>query len=223
MLKRSAWRRGRERTFHPYEWSWVARLYDLTDAIPERWVLSRWRARLWMLVGSEPGRLLEVGVGTGRNFPYYPSGTEVFALDISQVMIRRAEIKRQRLGVDVTLLVGDLHSLPFPAESFDTVVSSFLFCTVSDPQRGFREVWRVLRPGGRAFFLEHMRPETPSRGRLFDVLDPLVVRMMGDHINRRTVQNLLKGGFRRVKVVNLTKGGVVRLLMTEKEPRGEAR
>jgi len=83
----------------------------------------------------------------------------------------------------------DVEHLAFPDQSFDTVVATFVFCSVPDPIRGLREVRRVCKPTGRVILLEHVRPSGPLLGRIFDLLNPLAVRLSGANINRRTVEN----------------------------------
>ena len=88
----------------------------------------------------------------------------------------------------------DVEQLEWPAASFDTVVSSCVFCSVPDALKGLKELRRVLRTGGRALFLEHMRPGAPWLAKVFDWLDPLVSRS-GPHINRRTMDTIRAAGF----------------------------
>ena len=137
-------------------------------------------------------RVLEVGVGTGINLPDYPPGVEVDGIDLSPGMLARA---RRRTGIraQIRLHEMDVQQLAFEAGTFDNVVSTCVFCSVPDPIAGFKEIRRVLKPDGRAVFLEHVRPNGPRLGRIFDRLDPLVSRA-GPHINRRTVENVRAAG-----------------------------
>jgi len=103
-------------------------------------------------------------------------------------------------------------ALPFPDACFDAVVASFVFCSVADPAAGLAEVERVLRPGGEARLLEHQRPRTPWLARVFDALNPLVLRLTGVNVNRETANTLREAGFRRVTVEELDPFGVFRLI-----------
>lgn len=164
--------------------------YDVLTWPMERLAMDRFRARLISQVNGP--RVLEVGVGTGRNLPLYPSGLQIEAIDFSPRMLERA--RRKPLPAGVTLTLMDIQALGFAPASFDTVVATCVFCSVPDPIRGLCEIRRVLRPDGRALFLEHVRPGSPRLATLFDWLDPLVVRA-GPHINRRTVENIRAAGF----------------------------
>ena len=94
----------------------------------------------------------------------------------------------------------DVQQLDFPDNYFDTVFATFAFCSVPDPVAGLKELKRVCKPEGKLLLLEHMRPGNVISGLIFDVLNPFVVRMMGANINRRTLDNILKVGWKiRVK------------------------
>jgi len=122
--------------------------------------------------------VLEVGVGTGKNMPYYPAGIRVTAVDLSGQMLSRARRRAPHLRLPVPLVQTDVQALAFPDAAFDTAVATFVFCSVPDPVRGLREVARVVRLGGLVVLLEHVRAEGPILGRLMDLLDPLIVRLM---------------------------------------------
>ena len=141
--------------------------------------------------------------------PYYPKGVAVTAIDLSPRMLQKAQRRADKLGVDVELREMDAQHLGFADQGFDTVFATFVFCSVPDPVLGLRELRRVCKPDGRLLLLEHMRPENPFLGKVFDALNPLVVRMMGANINRKTVENVQKAGWMVLKVDYLS-GDVVR-------------
>ncbi len=173
-------------------WNRQARFYDLLTRPMER-MMGLARGRAWVFERPMKGRVLEVGAGTGKNLPRYPPEAVVVATDLSPGMLARAREKAcGRSGV-VRFVVTDAEDLAFKDGVFDRVIATCVFCSVPDPTRGLREVRRVLRRGGEAVLLEHMRPGG-ILGRLFDILDPLVSRLMGPHINRRTLDNLRAAG-----------------------------
>jgi len=94
----------------------------------------------------------------------------------------------------------DAQNLQFPEGSFDTVVATCVFCSVPDPIKGLEEIKRVCKPGGKVILLEHVRSDNPILGKIMDLLDPLTVRMIGPHINRRTVENIIKAGLRILSI-----------------------
>ena len=170
----------------------ASRYYDLQVWPMELMGMRRFRRKALALVRGP--KVLEVGVGTGLNLPEYPADFEVDAIDLSPRMLARARRRRDIRAV-VRLHEMDVERLEFATASFDTVISTCVFCSVPTPVLGLQEIRRVLRPGGYAVFLEHVRPGGPRLGALFDWLDPIVSRA-GPHINRRTVETLKAAGFR---------------------------
>lgn len=172
------------------------RSYDLSAHVVDLFVGRAPRARLF---ASCTGRLLEVGVGTGVNFRYYPSGVEAHAIDLTPAMVGVAQRRAFALGLTVAVQQMDVCALDYPDGYFDRVVASCVFCSVPDPVAGLRELRRVVRAGGEIRLLEHMRPDLPLLGRIFDGLDGLLYRWMGFHIARRTLENIAAAGL-RVKI-----------------------
>lgn len=171
----------------------ISSIYDLIELPMEIIFFSRWRKRLFDMIEPK-GKFLEVGVGTGKNLAYYPSGLEATAIDISEGMLRRAIRRRGRLNVDVSLKLMDAERLEFEDKRFDMVIATFVFCSVADPIRGLKEASRVCKETGKIILLEHMRPNRIPVGWLFDLLNPLIVRIMGLNINRETAENIRKSG-----------------------------
>jgi len=180
----------------------IAFCYDLMDAPLELLRFASWRPKIRDRIKGS--RALEVGVGTGKNLDYYPDGVEVTAIDLSPRMLKRAQKRAGLLGLDVRLLEMDAQCLAFPDNCFDTVFASFVFCSVPDPVQGLRELRRVCKPDGRLLLLEHMRPDNELLGILFDALNPLIVRMMGANINRRTIENIKMAGWQIQTEQNLS-------------------
>ncbi|MBE0607864.1 MAG: class I SAM-dependent methyltransferase [Dehalococcoidia bacterium] len=185
-----------------------ARFYDTEQNMMDR-VAGRWRRELWSRVPG--GEVLEVGVGTGANMPFYPAEVHVTAIDIAENMLAKAEARAAKLGLDVDLAQMDAEHLDFPDGRFDWVMASFVFCSVPDAVAGLAEARRVLKPEGTLLLLEHVRSENPVVGKIMDALNPLVVRMAGANINRHTVDNVRAAGFGKV-AASSHMGGIVRLI-----------
>ncbi len=189
----------------------IAPIYDLMEALVERLAFRRWRSQLWDHVEGQ--RVLEVGVGTGKNVPYHPAGVRVAGIDISALMLERASGRVENLGADAGLAQMDAERLGFPDDVFDTAVATFVFCSVPDAVRGLEDVSRVVKPDGRVVLLEHVRVNAPVIGPLMDLLDPVVLRLMGPHISRRTVDNVTRAGLKVEHVEELAAGGLVKLIV----------
>jgi ubiquinone/menaquinone biosynthesis C-methylase UbiE len=151
------------------------------------------RAREWIFARVPKGRVLEVGAGTGRNIAHYPAGPVIVTSDLSAAMLARAAEKAAHGGLTGRLVVTDAEDLAFRDQAFDAVVATCVFCSVPDPLRGLSEVRRILKDGGAVFLLEHMRPRG-WLGRLFDLVDPIASRLMGPHLNRRTLDTVREAG-----------------------------
>ena len=192
----------------------LAPIYDEMDFLAERRFQS-WREKLWKQVPS--GRILEVGVGTGKNMPYYPDDAEVVGIDLSDRMLAQARERARREGVDVELYEMDAQNLKFEDDQFDAAVATFVFCSVPDAVRGLQELERVVKPEAPIFLLEHVRVNKPVIGPLMDLANPVVVRIMGANINRRTVENVRRAGLTIERVEDLAPGGLVKLIVARTE------
>lgn len=172
----------------------VARVYDSLEGPMELLSYSRWRKEVFTWVPKR-GKILEVGVGTGKNLPFYYKKHEIFAVDVSEKMLKRAKTRAETSEASIHLVQMDVERLGFPTAFFDTVISTYVFCSVENPMRGLEEIRRVLKTDGIAIFLEHMRSENEFMGKTMDVLNPFVVDTFGPNINRRTVNNIRNASF----------------------------
>lgn len=170
----------------------ISRYYNIFQSLIERVLFSRWRAMLWRY---PRGDILEVGVGTGKNIPYYPKVKRLIAIDISEGMLEGAKRKIQMGDGSPILMKADIMNLPFKDESFDCVVSTFVFCSVPDPIKGLEEVYRVLKSIGKMYLLEHVLSENRLIRLWEEVHNPITSRLFGFNVNRDTRRNLKVSGF----------------------------
>jgi len=178
----------------------IAPVYDLMDASMELQLFKRERP---VLVKQAMGKVLEVGVGTGKNLPYYNDNVDVIGIDFSTRMLFKAKRRASELSQHITLMEMDVQTLSFPDDTFDSVLTTCVFCSVPDPVQGLKEIRRVLKPGGVLLMLEHMRSEKPIVGKIMDWLNFIPLRLYGANINRRTLNNLRLAGFDNIESVNV--------------------
>ncbi len=190
----------------------IAPIYDLMEILPERRFIPL-RRILWAQVPA--GHILEVGVGTGKNFPFHPADAIVTGIDLSDGMLARARKRAQSMGKTLDLRQMDVQTLDFADNTFDAAVATFVFCSVPDPIQGLKELARVVKPGGRVFLLDHVRIERPVIGAMMDIFNPLTVRMTGANINRRTVQNVARSPLAVKNVANSGPMDVLKLITAE--------
>jgi ubiquinone/menaquinone biosynthesis C-methylase UbiE len=174
----------------------VAAHYDRAIGPLERRFLSRLRAETLAALPSS-SRILEIGAGTGLNFPYYPQATVGVATELSREMLRQAQAKSR--PANVHLAQNRAEQLPFADSSFDAACATLLFCSVASPAAVFAELRRVVKPGGTIALLEHVRPQG-LLGWLFDLLNLLTVPLFDDHFNRRTADTARRAGLNIISV-----------------------
>jgi ubiquinone/menaquinone biosynthesis C-methylase UbiE len=170
---------------------WFARAYERKAKREER---DNYTMEVrTQVAGRATGRVLEIGAGTGFNFRYYSDDASVVATEPDPEMLRRAAPRAREHGID--LRPGPAERLPFPDESFDTVVATGVFCAVDDPATALAEIHRVLRPGGLLRFWEHTQAEGPARRMMQRSLDLIHYRLFRCHIGRDTLGLLRESGF----------------------------
>ncbi|GEM_PF-267877 len=174
-----------EEVAHPL----VAAVYDWV--VPERTLFAPHRASL---TAALSGRVLDIGAGTGANFPHIASQNgdlEVHAIEPDPHMRRQAATKARAVDCPVDLRDARAESLPYPDNAFDVVIAGLVFCTIEDPDAALSEVDRVLKPGGEFRFLEHVRADG-WRATGQDLLNPFWERVAGGcQLNRNTVERFV--------------------------------
>jgi SAM-dependent methyltransferase len=151
------------------------------------------RARL---LANAEGRVVEVGAGHGLNFPHYPPGVEVVATEPDPHMLKRAGKNLGRAKAKVSLHQAPADALPLPDESVDTVVTTLVLCSVPDQAAALAEIRRVLKPGGKLLFLEHVRSHDEKVAEKQDRREPMQMRLAaGCHPNRDTLTAIVAAGF----------------------------
>jgi demethylmenaquinone methyltransferase/2-methoxy-6-polyprenyl-1,4-benzoquinol methylase len=178
-------------TFERYQR--IAPFYDLLDMPFER---ARYRALRPLPFRGLLGRLLDAGVGTGRNFPFYPPGTSVVGIDFSPAMLSRAERRRLQSPVSVELMRMDVAKLDFPDAMFDAAVATFLFCVLPDEAQepALRELARVVKPGGPIRLLEYVRPRTKLRRFSSRLWQPWIAWAYGASFDHHTQEHVAGAG-----------------------------
>jgi ubiquinone/menaquinone biosynthesis C-methylase UbiE len=175
--------------------------------------MGRWEKLLFgggreWVCSQARGYVLEIAIGTGRNLRHYPPGARLTAIELSPKMLEIARERAADLGREVDLRLGDAQSLSFEDESFDTVICTFALCTIPDERKAVTEAYRVLRPGGRFILIEHVRSPVFAVRAVERLIEPLTVRIEGDHMTREPLDHLEPSGF-RVEQVHRSKWGIV--------------
>jgi len=146
-----------------------------------------WRERL---IRCAEGRVLELSVGAGANFPFYPKEAEVVAVDFSGEMLAKAREGAAENGIRASFIRSDVESLSFPDDSFDTIVSTLSFCGYENPDLVLHRMQRWCKPGGRLLFMEHGISSNRLVGLLQKIADPLFKAAVGCHLKRDIVRML---------------------------------
>jgi len=189
-------------------WEKSAPGYDKQIALFERiWFGG---GREWLGARAQ-GRVLEVGIGTGRNLPHYPADVAVTGIELSPAMLAIAERRAAGLGRAADLHTGDAQALPFPDQAFDTVVCALSLCTIPDPAAAIGQMRRVLVPGGRLLLVDHIASTWPPIRAAQWLLERMTIRAAGEHFTRRQLPLVRAAGFEVVEAERLKAGTVERV------------
>jgi len=171
----------------------IAWAYDLLD-LPFKY--GRYRKIRPQMFHGLSGRILDAGVGTGRNFPFYPPGSEVVGIDLSPAMLARAERRRAKAAAKVELRQMDVTRLDFPDRTFYAAVATFLFCTLPEELQApaMRELGRVVKPGGIIRCLEYTRRSGGLRRFITRLWEPWVHWAYGAGFDRHTEMHAPEAG-----------------------------
>ena len=176
----------------------IAPFYDLLDLPFER---RRYRALRPLMFQNLGGRLLDAGIGTGRNCEFYPPGAVVSGIDISAAMLARARRRCPTVSAAGRLYQMDVTHLDFPPASFDGAVATFLFCVLPSEVQvsALRELGRVVRPGGLIRLLEYVRPRGTVRRIISRIWQPWIAWAYGASFDRETEKHVPEAGLQLVE------------------------
>jgi ubiquinone/menaquinone biosynthesis C-methylase UbiE len=188
-----------------------ARIYDPVLWLGERRGMAERRREL---LAAARGRVLEIGAGTGLNVPHYPAQVDELVLsEPVESMARRLERRTAKHQGQLRVVVAPAERLPFPDDSFDTIVSTLVLCTVPEPDRALAEIRRVLKPGGSLLFIEHLRSDSERWARWQDRLErPWAAFASGCRCNRNTLDTLKTSGLRVANVDRRKWSGMPRVV-----------
>ena len=182
--------------------------YDALIAVAERLLFHG--GRQWAC-GQVSGRVLEVGIGTGRNLPLYPPEVELTGIELSPAMLDLARARAARLARPADLRLGDAQELPFAERSFDSVIATLTLCSIPDADKAVAEMARVLRPGGRLVLLDHVASPLAAVRNVQRLLEPTFLRLAADHLLREPEVAVRASGLEIEELTRSRLGIVLRL------------
>ncbi len=192
----------------------TARFYDLHSLIAEKLWFIKWRKKFFAPL---KGKILEVGIGTGKNIEYYNNNARVVGIDFSEKMLEEAREKLIKSGKkNITLKQMDVENINFKDNSFDYVITSCVFCSVPNPVNGLKEIRRVLKPTGKLIMIEHVLSKNKVIALVEHLNNPITKFFTGANINRNTKQNIIDANLKIIKDQNLALFDVFRLFVAEK-------
>lgn len=152
---------------------------------------QRWRQHL---LSHAKGDVLELAVGAGANFPFYPSQVKVTAADFSEAMLEKARQAANHYRLNANFICSDIEEMNFPDHSFDTIVSTLSFCSYDNPSLLLKRINRWCRPDGKILFMEHGMSSNPIVSVIQKTLNPLLYRVYGCHHTRNIPEMIRESG-----------------------------
>ena len=184
--------------------------YNFLESIPEKLFISKWSKKY---ITPLKGKILEIGVGTGKNLQYYSKDANVTGIDISSGMLNKAIKKSNRLKRNYSLLKMDAQDLKFKNNSFDIVVFTFVLCSVPDPVKTAEEIKRVCKPNGKIVMIEHVLSKNKFIAFLQYLHNPITKFLLGFNIDRDTISNIKKAGLKITIERNLKSNDIFKFLV----------
>lgn len=173
---------------------WFTKCYDTLMSPLEKRGFQTIRKNL---IAKAEGRVLEIGSGTGINFPFYEKADEVIAIEPQFLMQEQSLVRAKNSHVPINVISADAEELPFQENSFDTVVGTLVLCTIPDTLKALEEIRRVCKPEGKVLWFEHVRVNDPILGWLQDFLTPVWKRLCdGCHLNRNAIELMKIAGLK---------------------------
>ncbi len=163
---------------------------------------KRWKPFKTKLFSNMQGKILFLALGTGLDIPFFPTGQDITAIDISPKMLEEAQERIAAYDGSISVEVMDVHAMPYAEASFDQVFTSCTFCSVPDPVAGLKALHRVLKPGGQLFMFEHTGSRHFPFRQMMDFMS-ILSEKIGPAMNRDTVSNVKVAGFEIVEVENV--------------------
>jgi len=199
------------------KWDRAAANFDLMSSRGPEW---RWAPYKREFFSAMRGRVLFLAVGTGLDIQFFPPEIDLVGIDISDRMLEQARPRADAYPGSISLQHMDVHEMSFPPASFDQVFTSCTFCSVPDPVRGLEALRTVLRPGGELHMFEHTGSRYFPFNLMMNLMTPLS-RRVGPEMNRPTVKNVRRAGF-RIREVHHIYLDVVKTIVADVPEAAEA-
>lgn len=183
---------------------WFAAFYDtVMKGLEEK----KFGAIRRSLLDKASGRVLEIGSGTGVNFPFYRNAEKVDAIEPDSHMVLRSQIRLKDAKVPIVIHQQSAERLDFPDDTFDSVAATLVLCTIPDHRKALEEIKRVSKPGARLLFFEHVKMPQQPLAKMQDFLNPVWKTVCaGCHLNRETLSDIKEAGIRIDRVDTFYRG-----------------